>query len=576
LNKVNLVIFNLGIIIISHFFLIACAERQPMSLATPPPVDRHQPYEYIGQKAMVVAAHPLAVEAGLKILKAGGNAVDAAVATAGALNAAEPFASGIGGGGFMIIYLAQSRKVTVINFREKAPNKAYPSMFTEKGEEAETWRTTKGLAVGVPGALAGWDLALKRYGTKSLAEVLGPAMAIAADGYPVSETFSSINKEEYEKILANAGENTVYLNHGLPYEPGEHWRNPELAQTLSLIAQKGIEVFYRGELAEKIVRAVQEKGGLMTLEDLANYKAVEVEPLHGQYRGADIFTIPPPGSGLHLLQLLNIAANWPLAQWGRTSALYLHHLTEAMRLVFADRETYLGDPDFVQIPVAKLLSTASAQHKAAMIKPDQILSAYWPENPEGEKDVGNTTHLCVVDEQGNAVALTQSINHFFGSGIIPEGTGFILNNHMDDFAPGDSGPNCPGPGRRPASSMAPLLMFQEGKLSLVLGSPGGTRIFPSLAEIIINIVDFGLSLDEAIEAPRFFSYSQAGKVRPLSLEPRFPAEIIKELESRGHKISLREAYDKYFGGAQGIMTDYKKKLLLGGADSRRDGFGQGY
>lgn len=554
--------------------LVSCHPSQ-LKLS-PPPADRHEPYEYIGQKAMVVAAHPLAVEAGLKILKTGGNAVDAALATACALNAAEPFASGIGGGGFMIIYLAERKKVTVINFREKAPLNFYASIFSEKGEEASTWRTVKGTAVGVPGALAGWELARRRYGTKSLIEIMQPAIDIAEKGFPVSETFSAINKEEYEKILTNAGEKTIYLKDGLPYEPGELFRNPELAETLRLIARKGIEVFYQGEIAQKIIKAVQEKGGLMTLEDLANYRAVEVEPLRGQYRGAEIYTIPPPGSGLHLLQLLNVASFWPLSEWGQTSSLYLHHLTEAMRLVFADREAFLGDPDFVKIPIDKLLSPESARHKAGLIKRDKVLMEYLPENSQAETNKGNTTHLCVVDEKGNAVALTQSINHFFGSGIIPEGTGFILNNHLDDFANSDFGPNAPGPGHRPASSMAPLLLFQKGKLRLVLGSPGGTRIFPTLAEIIINIIDFGLSLDEAIEAPRFFSYSQNGKIRPLSLEPRFPSEIIMELESLGHKITIREPYDKYFGGAQGIMIDQARGLILGGADSRRDGFGQGY
>ncbi len=563
------------------FFLIAlfswlfCCRPHQFKIS-PPPADRHEPYEYTGQKAMVVAAHPLAVEAGLKILKTGGNAIDAAIATACALNAAEPFASGIGGGGFMIIYLSERKKVTVINFREKAPLNFYAQIFNEKGEEAPVWRTLKGTAVGVPGALAGWELALRRYGTKSLIEVMQPAIEIAKKGFPVSETFSAINKEEYEKILANAGENTIYLKEGLPYEPGDLFRNPELAETLQLIAQRGIEIFYQGEIARKIVRAVQEKGGLMTLEDLAHYRAVEVEPLRGQYREAEIYTIPPPGSGLHLLQLLNIASFWPLSEWGLTSSRYLHHLTEAMRLVFADREAFLGDPDFIDIPVDKLLSPKSAQHKANLIRPDRVLMEYLPENSPIETKAGNTTHLCVVDEKGNAVALTQSINHFFGSGIIPEGTGFILNNTLDDFASSDSGPNSPGPGRRPASSMAPLLLFKKGKLKLILGSPGGTRIFPTLAEIIINLIDFGLSLDAAIEAPRFFSYSQNGQIRPLNLEPRFPLEIIKELESLGHKITLREPYDKYFGGAQGIMIDRARNLILGGADSRRDGFGQGY
>lgn len=524
---------------------------------------------------MVVAAHPLAVEAGVAVLQQGGNAVDAAVAVAFALNAAEPFASGIGGGGFMLIYLAKDRKATVINFREKAPSSATPTMFREKGEAEEEWRTARGTAVGVPGALAGWDMALKKYGTRRLDEVILPAAEIAEKGFAVSPTFSFINKDEYERILTNGGEGSCYLKDGFPFEPGDFYRNPDLASTLRHIAAKGIDEFYKGGIARKVVDAVKAKDGLMTLEDLASYEAVEVRPLEGAYKGITFYTIPPPGSGAHLIQFLNMVERWPVGEWKQNSPAYIHHLSEALRLVFADRDRCLGDPDFVSVPVDQLLSKDYAAQAVSRIKPDGLIGSYHAlEFEEGHS--GNTTHVCVLDKDGNIVSLSQSINDFFGTGIIPEGTGFILNDHMDDFASDPDSPNAPGPRRRPASSMAPLIMFRDGRPFLILGSPGGTRIFPSLGQIILNIVDFSMSLDEAIEAPRFFSYSSEGKARSLSVESRIPEATLKELERIGHKITLKEAYDKYFGGAQGIIIPKEKKSILGGADSRRDGWGKGY
>ncbi len=543
-----------------------------------PPSDPHVPYDFTAQHGMVVAAHPLAAEAGLRILKQGGNAVDAAVATALALNAAEPFASGIGGGGFMVIHLAEAKKTTLINFREKAPAKASPEMFLQDGEINNLWRQSHGLAVAVPGALAGWIHALEAYGSKTLEEVIQPAIIIAEDGYHVSATFSKINKDEYERLLLNAGENNLYLNDGFPFEPGDFFRNPELAAFFRRIASLGIKEFYQGKTAEKIVAAVQAKGGIMTLADLKAYRVQEQAPLTGTYRDFTLYTAQPPScGGLHILQLLNICEGWPLQEWGHNSAEYIHHLSEAFRFLFADRARYLGDPVYVDIPVTELLNKTYAASIRARIQAGRTADAY----PAGEfgmppEKKGNTSHLCVVDQAGNLVALTQSINSFFGSGIIPDGTGFILNNQMADFAPDPDSPNAPGPHKRPVSNMAPLLLFLQDKPFLILGSPGGTRIFPSLSQIILNLTEFGMGMDEAIEAPRFFSYSSRGKARNLSLESRIGEDIRSILEQWGHVFTIREAYDKYFGGAQGIRLFPSKNLILGGADSRRDGAGAGY
>ncbi|NIO48108.1 MAG: gamma-glutamyltransferase [Candidatus Aminicenantes bacterium] len=573
-KKKALFIKNAIFSLITSLLLVFPFSCRPREIEIPePPSDRHQPYNFVGRRGMVVAAHHLAAKAGLEMLKKGGNAIDAMVTTAFALNASEPFASGIGGGGFMIIYLASENRVTVVDFREKAPSRVPREIFNDEGRIKPD-----GLAVAVPSALAGWVYSLKKYGTKSLTDVTQEAIRIAENGFEVSQTFSRINKDQYEKILTNAGEGTCYLNKGFPYEPGDLFRNPELASTLKLIASKGIDEFYKGEIAQKVVKAVNEKGGVMDLKDLALYKPVEHPPLKGIYKDYTLFTIPPPSSGgVHMIQLLNIIENWPVRKWGRNSSPYIHHFCEALRFVFADRSRYLGDPDFIKIPVEELISKKYAKQIVSQIKPNSLLDVYpFGRFDERKNDQGNTSHVCVIDKKGNIVSLTHSINHFFGTGIVPENTGFLLNNIMYDFSDDPSSPNALGPYRRPLSSMGPLIMFKKDKPFLILGSPGGTRIFSSLTQIIINIIDFNMSLDEAIEAPRFFTYSSEGKARSISLESRFPEKTIETLKNMGHSIRIREAFDKYFGGSQGILILEDKKLILGGADSRRDGYGAGY
>ena len=558
------------------FFLISC--RSPSLMVQAPPADRHQPYDHIGKKGMVVAAHPEAVAAGLNTLKKGGNAVDAAVATAFALNAAEPFASGIGGGGFMVIFLAKEKKTTVINFREKAPALATPSMYWDQGKIQETWRKSHGLAIGVPGSLAGWVYALEKYGTLKLENVMESAILMAEQGIPVTQTFSQINKDEYEKILQNSGESSVYLHDGFPYEPGDIFRNPDLAKTFKRLISHGWQDFYDGGIAGEIIDAVLHNGGIMNREDLAQYSPIEQLPLKGTYKDYTLYTIQPPGSGgLHIIQLLNIIDRWPVEEWGFNSIEYIHHLGEAFRFVFADKIRYLGDPDFTTIPIQQLLSKDYAGQIASRIIPDKLQESY----PSGSFDKNqiskdNTTHLGVIDSKGNIVCLTQSINDFFGSGIVPEGCGFILNNEMADFSPYPESVNSPGPHKRPVSSMGPLILFKKNLPFLVLGSPGGTRIFTSLTQIILNIIEFGMSLDEAIEAPRFFTYSSDGVAKGLFVESRISPHILQALEKIGHGIEVRGAFDKYFGGAQGILIDRDKSLVIGGADSRRDGSGAGY
>lgn len=562
-------------LILGISFTLSCKTDR---LESRPPLDRHQPHNYIGVKGMVVAAHPLAAEAGLEMLKKGGNAIDAAIATAFALNAAEPFASGIGGGGFMVIFLAEEKTVTAINFRERAPAQAHPEMFIQDGETNETWRRTHGLSVAVPGALAGWALALNKYGTKGLNEVVQGGIRIAEEGFEASKTFGKINKDEYEKLILMAGASCCYLNDGFPFEEGDTFRNPQLADTFRLIASKGIEEFYQGQLGQKIVSAVKAHGGILTPEDLASYEPEEHTPVRGVYKDFTIYSPRLPASGgLHVIQLLNILEGWPVTEWTHNSPVYIHHLSEAFRFIFANRDRYLGDPDFIDMPLRSLISKEYARQIRSEINPNHVLEAY----PYGEFDERNnekesTTHLCVMDSEGNVVSMTQTINHFFGSGIIPENTGFLLNNEMDDFSREATSPNAPGPKKRPLSSQGPLIIFRGNRPYLALGSPGGTRIFTSLLQIIVNCIEFGMSLDQAIEAPRFFSYSTLGKPGDIFLEARIPEPVVKSLRELGHVVEVREAYDKYFGGAQGIMILWDKGLIHGGADSRRDGYGTGY
>jgi len=540
--------------------------------------NKHIPRNTTAKNGIVAAAHPIAAEVGLDILKKGGNAVDAAVAAAFTLNVVEPFASGIGGGGFMVIYIAKEKTVTTINFREKAPIKSSPQMFIREGESNQTLRTNHGLAVAVPGALAGWDYALKKYGSMPLKEIIQPAIKAAENGYNVSETFSKINKDEYEKLLLTAGEDSCYLNKGFPYEPGDTFKNPELAATFKAISSQGIAEFYQGDIAQKIVSEVQKKGGILDLKDLKAYAPVEQQPLTGKYRDYILYTVRPPASGgLHIIQLLNILKKWPLEKWSHNSPDYIHHFSEALRFIFADREHYLGDPAFVDMPVDLLISEKYGSNIAGRIDSDKISGKYpFTEFNEDIHKKENTTHICVIDKNNNIVSMTQSINHFFGSGIVPDKCGFILNNHMDDFSTRADSPNSPQSEHRPVSSMGPLILFKGKSPFLILGSPGGTRIFSSLTQIIVNVVDFGMNLDEAIESPRFFSYSVRGEGRPISVESRISASVLKHLENLGYRIHVREEYDTYFGGAQGIMILKQQNLLLGGADSRRDGYAAGY
>jgi len=540
-------------------------------------VDPHAPLDVVDRHGMVAAAHPLAAQAGVDVMKAGGNAIDAAIATALTLNVVEPNASGLGGGGFMVIRFAKTGDVAVIDYREKAPLSATRDMYASDQAKAERWTQLGGTAVGVPGTLKGLEMALEMYGTLRFGDVAAPAIKLAEEGFEVSSELSGIIKDNYEKLATyNDPDKVPYFRDGLPLEAGDILRNPELAATFRLIAEKGSDAFYRGPVGEAVVAAVNKSGGNMTMQDLADYNAVMRTPVKGTYRGLEIISMPPPSSGgTHLIEILNVMENYDVKALGHNTPAYMHTLAEVFKLVFADRAAYMADADFVKVPMAGLTTKEYAQTLFDQIAPDKVLTELKPGEPENFEHE-STTHLTVIDEEGNIVSLTQTINYFFGSGVMADGTGLLLNNEMDDFSTNPASVSAPEPGKRPLSSMSPTIVLKDGKPFMALGTPGATRIFPSMAQIIMNIVDFGMGLDEAIEAPRMFCSSSAGKPGTLFVESRIPVEVRDALTALGHTVSLRGDYDSYFGGAQAILLDQSSGMIYGAADSRRLGAAIGF
>jgi len=538
--------------------------------------DKHTPNDTMAANGMVSAAHPLAAQVGVEILKKGGNAIDAAVATAFALNAVEPHASGLGGGGFMLIYLAETEEINVIGYREHAPFAATKDMFSSHQSEKEGWSKLGGKAVAVPGTLMGLNLALEKYGTITLAEAMFPAIYYLENGFEISETLSTAIKNNYDKMTAlNDQENVAFLKEDFPLEEGDILIQPDLAKTYYQIFDKGIEHFYGGELGEKIVKGVRAYNGIMTIEDLRNYQPIIRKPVVGNYRGYDIYSMCPPSlGGIYLIQILNIMENFDIAHLKYHGITHVSIMAEAMKMAFTDRVKYTSDTKYVKdIPIDWLTSKEYAKSLADQINigiPKPLMPAVPLYKPEHH----STSHLSVTDAAGNMVALTQTINSFFGSGVIVPETGIIMNNEMDDFSFNPKSFNAPGSGKIPLSSMSPTIIKKEGKPFMVLGTPGGTRIFTAMAQIISNVVDFGMNMDEAIESPRMHYCAFEGEKQSICCENRLPSITVKTLRILGKEVEVKETYDLYFGGAHGILL--KNAKMYGGADSRRDGVAVGF
>ncbi len=523
----------------------------------------------LAHNGMVVAQERRAARIGVDILARGGNAVDAAVATGFALAVTYPRAGNLGGGGFMVIHLAQEKRDVAIDYRETAPAAATPGMFLDVfGNPDAAKSRDSALAVGVPGTVAGLALAHAKYGSGkfSLAELIAPAIKLARDGIDlVDDTADSLSQAQTRLSRWPSTKSIFFNSDGAVMEPGQSLVQADLAVTLDVIARGGPRAFYKGPIAEKIANAVVKAGGIMTADDLKNYRAVERPVMRGSYRGTDIVSMPPPSSGgVALIEMLNVLEGFNLAKLARADAL--HDMIEAMKRAYADRAVFMGDPASVTMPLARLTSkkyAAALRGKigaratpAADIRPGQ------PVGSEGK----NTTHFSVIDRDGNAVSNTTTLNFSFGLGLVADGTGVLLNNELDDFTakPGTANAyglvgfnaNLPGPGKRPLSSMTPTIVLKDGKPFLITGSPGGSRIITAVLQVIVNVIDFHMPIAQAVSAPRLHNQWMPDQTY---VEPGFDAAVLDALRARGHTIvptaphtsanSIEVTADGYIGAA---------------------------
>jgi len=520
--------------------------------------------EVVAKHGMVASAHPLASQVGLDILKAGGNAVDSAVATAFAIGVVEPNATGLGGEGYIVIYLKGKNAVTSIDYRSCSSL----NEFAEK-----KWSNTGHDAVAVPGTVAGLSQALEKYGTMTLAQVIEPAAKLAEEGFTVSKTLAGVILDNFKRAQGNEYLMSIIAPTGLPLEAGDIYRNPDLAKTLRLIGKEGPDVFYKGEIARSIAEDMRANGGHIDEADLAAYKAIEREPARGMYRGYDIVTAPAPVGGFLLIEALQMIENYDIRSWGFSSARKLHLFSEVLARSFDDYYNVLGDPAFVDVPMKTLTSKRYADAKAKSIKLDEMSASYEIVDPNSEH--WSTTHLSTVDASGNMVALTQTLSSFFGAAVAVPGTGIILNNEMYNFNK-KKGPAAYMPGKRMNTTIAPTLIMKDGKAFASLGTPGSVRIVPTLTQVITNIIDFDMGIQEAIEAPRMFcTYLQGPGKTKIDLETSlFPSSEVEALKTMGYVVKDHDGRDLFFGGVQGILVTGGK--LHGGADPRRDGVVLGY
>jgi gamma-glutamyltranspeptidase/glutathione hydrolase len=547
------------------------------------------------QHAIVTSVHELASRAGVEMLQAGGNAVDAAVATGFALAVVHPQAGNLGGGGFMLLRKADG-KVHFIDFREKAPIAADENMFLDaQGNvipKSSAGSSVVGYkAIGVPGTVAGFIYAEKQYGKLSIEKVMAPAIKLARDGFALAYEDAQDLKDD--KYLAQFPESKrIFLRDGNYYQPGDVFKQPELARTLERLA-KDPDTFYHGAMARELATEIQKGGGLITAKDLARYEVKERVPIRGNYRGYEIISAPPPSSGgVALVEILNILEGFDLTKYGSGSGEDIHLEAEAFRRAFYDRADFMGDPDFAKVPVAQLIDkkyaaawrdSIDANHASAskdLKRPSfgELERQAWL-HPAAVHESENTTHFSVVDGEGNAVALTTTLNDSFGSRVTAKGLGFLLNDEMDDFASKSSVPNAAGliqgpanavgSGKRPLSSMMPTMVLKDGKLLLVLGSPGGAKIITTVANVLIGVVDFGLDIQEAVNAPRFHHQWLPDEIL---VEDRLSPDTMNILRSMGHQLKIQH----FWGDGECIMIDPKTGERLGASDGRNNGKAVGY
>ncbi|MFZ0290172.1 MAG: gamma-glutamyltransferase [Candidatus Sulfotelmatobacter sp.] len=553
------------------------------------------------QHGIVVSVHELASRAGVEIMQAGGNAVDAAVATGFALAVVHPAAGNIGGGGFMLVRMADG-KTHFLDYREKAPAAAKADMYLDaQGNVIENASAIGYKAIGVPGSVAGMVYAEQEFGKLTLKQVMAPAIRLAREGYPLSWGEA---RDLHDKYLTQFAESRrIFQRDGNYYQPGEIFRQPDLARTLERIAAKPDD-FYHGRLAGELAAVMQKGGSLITADDLAHYEVKEREPIRGTYRGYEVISAPPPSSGgTVLIESLNILEGYDLGKLESRSAQSIHFTTEAFRRAFFDRAEFLGDPDFAKIPVAQLIdkkygaawrdsiddahATASKDLKRPSIFSE--LEQYAAAHPQalGIHESPHTTHYSVVDAAGNAVAVTTTINDWFGSRVTADGLGFLMNDEMDDFSskpgvPNSDGliqgaANAVGPGKRPLSSMTPTIVVHDGKTFLVLGSPGSSKIITTVANVLMGVVDYGMNIQEAVDAPRFHNQWLPDV---LNVEQWFSPDTVSVLQKMGYNVEFG-LYDggdvsPYWSDAECIAIDPKTGERLGASDYRHNGKAVGY
>ena len=554
-------------------FLLVFIKANCLSAQTPIYNSSSAHHPIVAQEGMVATQHHLATEVGLDVLKQGGNAVDAAVAVGFALAVVLPRAGNLGGGGFMLVHETNSRVTRAINYREMAPKAAHRDMYLDSaGEVDEAQFNLSYNSVGVPGTVAGMIHALKNYGTMSLQKVIAPAIELAEDGFMVTYDLSEVLEKRQERLRQSIETEKIFYKGEHIYQPGQVLKQPDLAWSLRQISERGLAGFYQGELASRLVESIQGNGGMMTIEDLKNYKVTETAAVAGTYRGFEIASMPPPSSGgVHVIQMLNILEGYDLKSSEHNSAATIHLMVEAMRYAYADRSEHLGDPVFWDVPTKGLISQAYANDIRTKIKSDSagVSTEVKPGKPSDYVSE-ETTHFSIVDKYGNAVSNTYTLNFSFGSGLVAKGTGILLNNEMGDFSAKPGSANAYGlvggeanavePRKRPLSSMTPTIVLKEGQPYIVTGSPGGSRIITTVLQLILNVIDHDMNIAEATHASRIH-HQWLPDV--LYYEKYLNPDTRKLLEAMGHTLQERNA----MGSTQSIMIE--DGLMFGSSDPRR-------
>lgn len=518
--------------------------------------------------AMVASSQPLASQVGLEVLKRGGNAVDAAIAMAAMLNVTEPMMTGIGGDAFVLVYWSKTKELKGLNASGRAPRALSLDYFAKK---KVTQMPQFGMeSITVPGAFDGWVTLLEKYGTMKLSDVLSPAIECAENGFPVMEKTAEDWNAEVPKLKQTPAAAANYLIDGRAPGPGEVFRQPKLARTLRTLARGGRDAFYKGEIAKAIVDYCEKNGGFISLADLAAQKSDWVEPISTTYRGYTVYEIPPNGQGLTALLTLNILEGFDLAALSKDPVRYYHTLIEATKLAFADRNRYIADPAFAKVPVDELLSKDYAARRRALINPNKALDS----PPPGAVNIGSdTTYFTVVDKDGNAVSFINSLFDAFGSGIVAGDTGIVLQNRGSSFSLDRAHPNHLEPGKRPFHTIIPAMVFKDNDLFMSFGVMGGGIQPQGHVQVLVNIIDLGMGLQQAIDAPRYRYMSD----RDVLLEDEIPATVINQLMALGHRrASPPGILRSSMGGGQAIMIDPVSRTLMGASDRRKDGLAIGY